>query len=76
VQKRFRGVNVAFNGWLLGSICLFPLGIIFMIISIPLLKEEAEISGMSLLVIGGILLILATIFLIIGLVRYGQQKKY
>jgi len=76
VQKRFRGVKLAFNGWLLGGICLFPIGIILLIISIPLLNAEANTSGTAVLILGVILLALAGICLIIGLVRYGQQKKF
>lgn len=67
---------MAFNGWLLASICFFPIGLIFVLISIPFLTEEALVSGMTMFSLGIIMLALALVFLIIGLIRYGQQKKY
>jgi hypothetical protein len=67
---------MAFNGWLLASLCLFPIGAIFALISIPLWTEDAIVSGITMFILGIIMLLLAVIFLIVGLIRYGQQKKF
>jgi hypothetical protein len=67
---------MAFNGWLLASVCLFPIGLIFTLVSIPLWTEDAIVSGMTMLALGVIMLGLALIFLIVGLIHYGQQKKF
>jgi len=67
---------MTFNGWLLASVCLFPIGIIFVLISIPLWKEAALVSGITMFALGIIMLGIALIFLIAGLIRYGQQKKF
>ncbi|HUY00920.1 MAG TPA: hypothetical protein VMV49_15265 [Candidatus Deferrimicrobium sp.] len=65
---------MGFNGWLLISFCLIPLGLLFLLLGVSVLNGGAEISGMSMIVLGIILLSIAGICLIVGLIKYGQQK--
>jgi uncharacterized membrane protein YidH (DUF202 family) len=70
----FWGDDMGFNGYLLTSICLIPLGLVLVLLGVPILHEGAQMSGMSMIVLGVILLVIAGLCLIIGLVKYGQHK--
>ncbi|MHA1266415.1 MAG: hypothetical protein ACTSRS_14370 [Candidatus Helarchaeota archaeon] len=62
-----------FNPYLWGFICCLPLGLVLIIPGYIILEGGALYSGYSMIYLGIGILILAAIFLIIGLIKYGRQ---